>query len=288
MTLLSSDLKYLAQCAAQAARLAGQFIADSKPMQIEHKAGGHSYASQVVTEVDREAERIIVEALQPTLTHFDLGLLTEETEDDRGRLEREFYWCVDPLDGTLSFIEGEPGYAVSLALVSRSGSPMLGVVFAPQEEVMYCAVSGLGTMRDDQPWPLDTTRSETLSVFADRSFASSPRYGALVSSLDEVARSLSLQDVEIHIGGGAVMNACQVLGNAPACYFKFPKPEDGGGSLWDFAATACLAQEAGVVATDIHGAALELNRADSTFMNHRGILFASNEELAALIRALYQ
>ena len=53
-----------------------------------------------------------------------------------------------------------------------------------------------------------------------------------------------------------------------------------------FAAAACLFQELGVVATDIHGDRLDLNREDATFMNHRGVLFATDEALASRVRAL--
>jgi 3'-phosphoadenosine 5'-phosphosulfate (PAPS) 3'-phosphatase len=79
------------------------------------------------------------------------------------------------------------------------------------------------------------------------------------------------------------MNVCNMLQHAPACYFKFPKPEKGGGSLWDYAATACITREAGAVVTDLEGSPLDLNRKDSTFMNHRGFLYASNPELHAQV-----
>ncbi len=87
-------------------------------------------------------------------------------------------------------------------------------------------------------------------------------------------------------GDGAAMNAMQVLENPPGCYFKFPKPQQGGGSLWDFAATAAIFNECAAVASDFYGAPLELNRADSTFMNHRGVLYAPDAVLAGEIRAL--
>lgn len=83
------------------------------------------------------------------------------------------------------------------------------------------------------------------------------------------------------------MNAIWVLERAPACYFKFPKPGNGGGCIWDFAATACIYNELGAVASDIYGNALDLNRSDSAFMNHRGVLFASSADLAGRIRELY-
>ena len=79
------------------------------------------------------------------------------------------------------------------------------------------------------------------------------------------------------------MNAMHALENRPGCHLKLPKPEEGGGSLWDYAATACIYEEAGAWATDVFGQPLELNRKESTFMNHRGVLYASNSELAAAI-----
>ena len=78
------------------------------------------------------------------------------------------------------------------------------------------------------------------------------------------------------------LNACWVLDNTPAIYLKLPK--ERGGSVWDYAATTCIFNELNLPAHDIKGLLFELNRKDSTFMNHRGILFASNWEIEALRR----
>ena len=74
-----------------------------------------------------------------------------------------------------------------------------------------------------------------------------------------------------------------MLDEAPACYVKLPKVKVGGGSLWDYAATACLYAEAGAHVSDIYGAPLDLNRKDSSFMNHRGVLFCSDPLLAEFV-----
>jgi 3'-phosphoadenosine 5'-phosphosulfate (PAPS) 3'-phosphatase len=66
-----------------------------------------------------------------------------------------------------------------------------------------------------------------------------------------------------------------VLENGPACMLKFPKKENGGGSIWDFAATACIYQELGLSATNFTGGRLDLNRKNSTFMNHEGVFYAN-------------
>lgn len=286
MKLSTADIQLLADLAVVAASEAGQMIARSRPLSVEHKVGGASLASQVVTEIDRRSEAIIVEHLTSSLERFELALLTEERHDDGGRLTADYFWCIDPLDGTLPFIEGVPGYAVSIALVGRDGTPWIGVVYDPVEATMRHAIRGAGAFRSGEPWPRSSSMKPVLSVFADRSFIAGPEHGAVVDGLDVIARQAGLDGIEMHVGGGAVMNACHVLASPPACYVKPVKPA-GGGSLWDFAATACLFHEVGAVATDIRGERLDLNRPDSSFMNHRGIVFATDRSLAEALRELY-
>lgn len=285
--LSESDLVELADVAIAAATQAGLMIAGERPRQVDHKVGGASLASQVVTEVDRRSEAMILDVLAPSLQRYGLALLTEEREDDGGRLVADHFWCIDPLDGTLPFIEGSAGYAVSIALVTRGGSPLIGVVYDPVEAALFHAISGIGAFGNGSVWPSSPeARTDVLSVFADRSFLALDDHDDLVESLTQIALEMGLAGLRLRPTAGAVMNACGVLREGPACYFKFPKPR-GGGSLWDFAATACLFREAGAVVTDIHGDPLDLNRTDSTFMNHRGVVFATDDTLAGKVRALY-
>ncbi|MBT5756236.1 MAG: inositol monophosphatase [Acidimicrobiaceae bacterium] len=292
MKLSTSDLSGLADLAILAASQAGQMIARSRPREIQYKdmqatARDKSLASQVVTEIDRHSEDIILDILTPTLERFELGLLTEEQDDDGSRLTNDYFWCIDPLDGTLPFIEGSPGYAVSIALVSSDGTPMIGVVSEPVEATVFHAILEVGAFRNHRPWPTGKRPwGDVLSVFADRSFVVSDHHDVVVDALGQIARDMGLAGLRFHPTSGAVMNACGVLANPPACYVKYPRPTAGGGSLWDFAATACLFYEVGAVATDIHGGPLDLNRADSSYMNHRGVLFATDEVLAQRIRAI--
>ena len=288
MNLTPTDLIQLADYAITAAKKAGKHISETRPMNVERKEGGDTLASQVVTEVDQQSQDIVLEVLAPSLSKFDLALLTEESPDDGRRLQKDFFWCIDPIDGTLPFIEGVPGYAVSIALISRTGMPQIGVVYDPVEHTLYHAIKGQGAFRNSKPWAIEQNgdhRSQ-LHLIIDRSVTEEPRYPRVIAELEKIVDELGLQSLEIITHGGGVMNACWVLEHAPACYFKFPKPQEGGGSFWDYAATACLFHELGAVATDMHGNPLDLNRRDSTFMNHRGILFATSEEIAEKIRTL--
>lgn len=283
MKLTTNHLKELAEIAIEAATTTGKFISKTRPLNVQQKEGGDSLASQVLTEVDGQSQDMILNILEPTFTQFDLALLTEESEDDGSRLIKDYFWCIDPIDGTLPFIEGVPGYAVSIALVSRAGIPQIGVVYDPVEHVLYHAIKDQGAFRNHIPWTIQNSGS-TLFMNTDRSFAEQPEYPAVLSALENFGYST----VKTTTQGGGVMNAIWALKNAPACYFKFPKEKKGGGSFWDFAATTCIFHELGAIASDIHGAALQLNRKDSLFMNREGTLFATDHNLAQQIIALYK
>ena len=71
------------------------------------------------------------------------------------------------------------------------------------------------------------------------------------------------------------MNAIWVAEQGPAILVKPPKEPLGGGSLWDYAATACIFSELGLAATDFLGHPLDLNRTKDTFMNERGIVYSN-------------
>ena len=291
MRLTGTELTELANLAIDAATAAGEMIARSRPKEIEHKSSGGSLASQVVTEVDRRSEAIILEMLAPTLKQFDLGLLTEEQPDDGGRFRADYFWCIDPIDGTLPFIEGTPGYAVSIALVRRDGSPTIGVVYDPVGETVIHAIAGAGAFRNGRPTVSQEPEHQPpgeprLSLFTDKSFLSSEQRPQITAALEDIARAMGLPGLHVDASAGAVMNACKVLADPPACYVKLPK-QNGGGSLWDYASTACIFGEAGAVATDISGQRFDLNRAESTLMCHRGILFTTNETLASRIRTAF-
>ena len=108
------DLTHLSNIAIEAALAAGKIIQKNMNVDIavKRKEGVTSYAAQVVTAVDLACESIILSHLLPTRETFHLALLSEETEDDGSRFEQDYFWCIDPMDGTLAFINKRPGFSV--------------------------------------------------------------------------------------------------------------------------------------------------------------------------------
>lgn len=270
------DLKRLSEIAIEAALAAGKVIQQhmSEKVAVQHKDGGDSYASQVVTAVDLASEKVILEKLGSSCTEFDLALLSEESEDDGSRFRKEFFWCIDPMDGTLAFINGHPGFSVSIALIAKDGTPQIGVVFDPSTNVLYHAIKGQGAFKNGAPWKIESG-NQHLSYVTDKRLKDTPRNDEIEALLRDKVKSLGLQGFQEIAGAGSVMNGLLVLENGPACMLKFPKKEQGGGSLWDFGATACFYQELGLRATNFVGGRLDLNRKGDSFMNHEGVYYAN-------------
>ena len=82
--------------------------------------------------------------LLPTCKTYNLGLLTEEQEDDNSRFDKDFFWCIDPIDGTLAFIKKQAGFSVSIALIAKDGTPQIGVVYDPTKDNLYYAIKDNG------------------------------------------------------------------------------------------------------------------------------------------------
>jgi len=301
MKLTVCQLEQLLQLATEAALKAGAYInsVDRSSLQVHCKQAGSSLSAQVVTQVDLDSQAIILQILQPTIEQYDIALLTEEntSEEDvatHARFNKDYFWCIDPLDGTLPFIEGGNGFAVSIALVDILGKPVIGVVHNPYTGDIYQAINAqplISTvLKNGSPWLTEQSEqvkksSQSLSLYIDRSFQQDSRYPSVIEKLTALAQQQGLE-LQISKNCGAVMNAIGVLENAPACYVKLPKPQLGGGSLWDFSATAAITQalstqdlasssQACCAVSDYQGAPLDLNRSDSNYMNHKGVLYSS-------------
>lgn len=292
MILTNKDLLTLCNTAILAAKQAGKFIAENanKNIAIQNKTGADSLASQVVTEVDFKAQEIILKTLAKSILDYDLALLTEESVDDKSRFEKDYFWCIDPMDGTLAFTEKTPGYAVSIGLVSKSGESLIGVVFNPSTKILYHAIKGEGAYKNEMPWKPDLSfeNKNSFTLQMDRTFLKHKFYEHFIGEIKTILKSYGITELKIQKQAGAVLNACWVLDDAPACYFKLPKPQSGGGSIWDFAATSCIVSEASAFVSDINGDLIQLNRPETSFMNKNGVLFASNKEISDQLISFYK
>lgn len=122
--------------AQQLATEAGQYQRSRlwTPLNIEHKGD-----IDLVTEVDRKSEELLVGGLQRAFPEHDF-LAEENIYPDRGKSHK---WIIDPLDGTTNFTHGFPWFAVSMAL-KVEGKIVLGVIHHPMMAEMFTAIKGEG------------------------------------------------------------------------------------------------------------------------------------------------
>ena len=95
---------------------------------------------------DRAAEAAIVDCLQHA--YPDHAILTEEA-GRIGAAKSDYLWIVDPIDGTLNFMQGIPQYAVSIALAYR-GEVVAGVIYDVAKNELFTAAKGEGAFLDNR------------------------------------------------------------------------------------------------------------------------------------------
>jgi myo-inositol-1(or 4)-monophosphatase len=197
---------------------------------------------QPVTDADLLADGILRERLRGERPGY--GWLSEESADSPERLERDAVWVVDPIDGTSSFVDGVPEWAVSVGLVLR-GEVVLGVVFNPATGETYHAVRGEGAFRDGERIRVSTAAADAVSP-------------SLAASRAEMRRG-DLEGIDARwrltpLGSTTYKMMYVADGRADAFLSRGPKSE------WDLCAAALVVAEAGGRVTDTSGAALRFNQ----------------------------
>ena len=154
------------------------------------------------------------------------------------------------------------------------------MIFDPYNDVLYEAVNGKGALRNGNVLEVVTrVGNDSFTFVSDRSLMSHARIDEVKLKLSALASMYQLNTLKIIEHGGAALNAMWVIENAPSCYFKFPKQELGGGSLWDYAASSCIVKEAGGFAFNFSKQPIDLNSPESTFMNNEGVFYASAKNI---------
>jgi myo-inositol-1(or 4)-monophosphatase len=162
----------------------------------------------------------------------DYGWLSEETEDDPARLDRDRVFIVDPIDGTRGFLKGRPQFTIVAAVV-REGRPVSAAIYNPITEEMYDAVLGGGarlnaetiTVSDadtlegvrilaprvyfeaelwNDPWPA-SIQTETRSSIAYRlALVAEGKFDAILSLTAKNDWDLAAGDLLLNEAGGRV------------------------------------------------------------------------------------
>lgn len=113
-----------------------------------------------LTTADKAAHEIISQEL----TRTELPLLSEEGRNIAfsERCEWEYFWMVDPLDGTKEFIKRNGEFTVNIALIHNQ-QPILGIIYVPVQNLLYWGGQGLGAFRQDADGIIHTLKTDSQS-----------------------------------------------------------------------------------------------------------------------------
>ncbi len=227
--MASVDLQHILTCATAWAREAGAL---ARARQDSDFSASTKSDQSLVTEVDIQIQQLIVDHVEREFPGH--GILAEEDASNScgatGHGKADYYWVIDPLDGTRNFVHGLPFYCVSIALMQR-GLPVVGVIHDPNCDRTYTAIKGRGAFAGERQMHVSTAGWSDGPLLG----IPTPRQTPLPAV---IYQDWASRGVLRHIGSTCLNLALTACGALDACFAQEVK-------LWDVAAGALLVTEAG-------------------------------------------
>lgn len=238
------------QEAVIAARIAGRYQKSRFALSLDIEMKGDK---NLVTEVDRESERLIVEHL---LSHFpDHDIVAEEGEYHQGG--SPFRWIIDPVDGTTNYAHGYPWFCSSIAL-ELDGELVAGVICNPVYDELFTATRGGGAYLNGSRLSV-SRRTPLKNTLLGTGFP----YDCATDPANNFASFIAFQKSArgIRRAGAAALDLAYVAAGRLDGFWELKL------KAWDVAAGVLMVREAGGVVTTFDGSAYDI-------FNHR--IVASN------------
>lgn len=230
------DLSVLTEKAALVAKEAGAYLR-KRQLTFDRSIVELKSMNALVSDVDRSTEELIVSKLQKVLP--EAGFLTEE-ETTSQKIDTQYTWVIDPLDGTTNFVHGLPIFSVSIALLKENW-PVLGVVYEAGMDECFTAYEGGGAfLNGKQIWVTSSNRLEDTLLATGFPYYN---FSKLQGFQDTLAHMYQHTRGVRRIGTAAVDLAYTACGRFDG-YFEY------GLSPWDVAAGVVLVREAGGMVTN--------------------------------------
>ena len=209
--------------------------------------------ADLVTVADRTSEKLIRERLAAAFPEH--GIYGEE--GTRDRMEGEFRWYVDPLDGTTNFAHGFPQFCVSLGLEQRraglaadqDGTLVAAIIYDPMRDELFVAEQGRGALLNGKPMHVSLA-SELAESLVATGFPSRKRHA---SPNIHFYQEFTLRSHGVRRAGSAALDLAYVAAGRLEAFWEFSL------NPWDTAAGILLVEEAGGRVTDFSGGHFKLD-----------------------------
>lgn len=243
------------------------YLAEKEILRVYHTSFDVEIKSDdsPVTAADKGADKIIREYLHKKFPEY--AFLTEESKDTKERLDNDYVFIVDPVDGTKEFVARNGEFTTNIALAFKH-EVVVGVINVPMQNKLVFAIKGQGAYM--------LKRGEG----AKRIHASSktgPKYVALLSRSFSVSKEKELlethkEEISSIVVLGAATKFLAIAEGEADMFYRF----SGGTKEWDVAAGDIIVSEAGGIMTKPDGSPYHYNRED--VYNHEGYILLNKKE----------
>ena len=216
-----------------------------------------------VTLADKNADKVIREYLHERFPSY--AFLTEESTDDKKRLENDFVWIVDPVDGTKDFVAKNGGFTTNIALAYKHEA-VVGVVVVPLTGEIYFAAKGMGAFyrKDGVTKRIHVNDKLTDLTVYKSVFHTKPNEEAMIEKhKDRIAK------VE---KWGSALKPCRIAQGLGELSYRL----NDGTKEWDTAASQVIVEQAGGIFLKPNKERMMYNRED--VYNHDGYLICNRIE----------
>jgi myo-inositol-1(or 4)-monophosphatase len=229
----------LKKVAMDAALTSGKLLKE-RLGKIRNMAFKHNTSTNIVTDVDRASENNIIKKIRSSFG--DHEILAEES--GRNKLDSEYRWIIDPLDGTTNFVHSFPFFCVSIALV-RKKEIILGVVYDPMRDELFLAESGHPAYLNGRRIKVSPINKLAKSLLAT-GFAYDINKTCIKDNINNFTRLLKSSQA-VRRAGSAALDLCYVAcGRFDGYWEMYLKP-------WDTAAASFIVRRAGGKVTQFNG-----------------------------------
>ena len=228
MRLSSPQTNIITRACTKASRSLIRDFGEIENLQVSSKGPG-----DFVTSADKRTEKILIDELLKA--HSDYGIVSEEfgiinKENKKNR------WIIDPIDGTLNFLNGIPQFAISVGY-EENNEIVCGVIFDPIKNEMFCTEKGNGSYLNNSRIRVSNKKKLKDSLIA----TGGPKFNSKNkdSIFKEFIKISNLVEAPIRKFGSAALDLANVSCGRFDGYWQREL------NYWDIAAGIIILKEAG-------------------------------------------
>lgn len=235
MAALSPLINVMLRAAEKAGRSLRRDFGEVEQLQVSVKG-----PSDFVSAADQRAEKILIEELKKARPGY--SFLIEEQGEIPGSDPRH-RWIIDPLDGTINFLNGIPVWCISIAC-EKDGEIIAGLIYNPVNDEVFSAEKGKGAFMRNKRLRVSGAKQLGYAVIGQNTPCKGQTGHAL--ALDQT-NEIMLKTLGLRQSGSAALDLAYVAAGRLDGFWQY------GLSPWDIAAGYIIIREAGGFITEING-----------------------------------